>query len=202
MAKRELTPVSYVVLGLLTSESATSYELKGRVARTIGNFWEFNHSQLYDEPARLVTAGLLTETREEHGRRRRTYTITDAGRAALTAWLADTGAGKTEVRDLGLLKLFFGSLAGPADRLRLARDQRDAHGERAADYEEMHASVADTADPWQLAALELGIRYERTVERFWDDMLARHLPGDQDGHAEPAAPRGPERSGRRGAADG
>ncbi|MDR4215877.1 PadR family transcriptional regulator, partial [Bacillus paralicheniformis] len=47
---------------MLTYGPATSYQLKQRVARSVGNFWAFAHSQLYDEPARLVNAGLVTQT--------------------------------------------------------------------------------------------------------------------------------------------
>lgn len=171
MASRGLTPTSYVVLGLLTSGPATSYELKRRVANTVGHFWTFNHSQLYDEPARLVEAGLVTESREERGRRRRTYTITEAGRAELAAWLAESEPYKTEVRDLGLLKLFFAALGQSADRVRLARDQVRAHHEWAAEYERLQARIAPVADAWALATLELGIRYERVAAEFWDELL-------------------------------
>ena len=33
------------------------------------------------------------------------------------------------------------------------------------------------ADHWQMKSLELGIRYERTVEGFWADLL-KELPGE------------------------
>src|SRR5438132_12953587 len=85
-----LSPVSYLVLGLVAKRgSATPYELKADVAKSIGYFWSFPHSQLYAEPARLARAGLLAEEREQGGRRRRTYSATHAGREALAAWLAE-----------------------------------------------------------------------------------------------------------------
>jgi hypothetical protein len=36
---RELTPTSYIVLGLLDGEPGTPYDLKARVAAGPGNFW-------------------------------------------------------------------------------------------------------------------------------------------------------------------
>jgi PadR family transcriptional regulator, regulatory protein AphA len=183
VVRRELTPVSYVVLGLLTLGPATSYDLKQQVAQTIGHFWEFNHSQLYDEPARLVADGLLDERREEHGRRRRTYTITDAGRAAFAAWLGESSPSKTEVRDLGLLKLFFADLGTAEDRIRLARDQQRAHHRRAEEHERQYAMFAESiedAESWGLATLELGMRYERMAAEFWTDLLRRHHPDAVD----------------------
>ncbi len=74
MAGIALTPVSYLVLGEVARRgSATPYELKVAVAGSIGNCWSFPHAQLYKEPPRLAAAGLLSEEREESGRRRRSF---------------------------------------------------------------------------------------------------------------------------------
>ena len=54
-----------------------------KVASSVGFMWSFPHSALYAEPARLVHLGLLTEVREEHGRRRRLYALTGEGRSEL-----------------------------------------------------------------------------------------------------------------------
>ena len=118
-----LTPTSYIVLGLVAAAGrATPYELKQVHAASIGYFWSLNHAQLYAEPARLATAGYVTEQRERGGRRRKTYELTDAGRRALAAWLSDPGTGSTELRDPGLLKLWLG-----ADRRKLALAQAQLH---------------------------------------------------------------------------
>ncbi len=171
MADHRMTATSYLVLGLLADGPATSYQLKQRVAVSIGNFWEFAHSQLYDEPMRLADAGLVETSAESGGRRRRTYTITDAGRAELAGWLAEPTPGRTDVRDPGLLKLFFARYARPADIRNIAVDQRRSHRERADDYEHVHGMLGTSIDRWQRKSLELGIRYERTVEGFWADLL-------------------------------
>ncbi|MGW5054837.1 PadR family transcriptional regulator [Actinokineospora sp. NPDC004072] len=169
---RKLNATSYVVLGMLSYAPATSYELKQRVGLTIGNFWAFAHSQLYDEPARLAEDGLVTAAVEEGGRRKRTYSITPAGRAALAEWLATGSREQTEVRDIGLLKLFFSTLGTPEDLRRLARDRYESHKARADGYLAQHEQIVDRADRWQVKTLELGIRFERTVEGFWADFLA------------------------------
>jgi DNA-binding PadR family transcriptional regulator len=180
---RKLNATSYVVLGMLCHGPATSYDLKQRVAYTIGNFWAFAHSQLYDEPARLVSDGLVSETVEQGGRRRRTYSITEDGRAALRDWLATPTTEQTEVRDLGLLKLFFATFGEKTDLLQLARDRYESHRARADGYVEQHGRIVDVADPWQVKTLELGMRYERTVERFWADFIAE-LETDEDQKSE------------------
>jgi len=169
---RKLNATSYVVLGMLCHGPATSYDLKQRIAYTIGNFWAFAHSQIYDEPVRLVADGLVTETVEQGGRRKRTYSITHAGRMALREWLASPTNDQTEIRDLGLLKLFFAAFGDKEDLLRLAKDRYESHRARANGYLEQHGRIVDAADPWQVKTLELGMRYERTVEQFWAEFRA------------------------------
>src|SRR5579863_10439101 len=100
MSNRELTPISYLVLGLVASGPATSYELKQKVAGSVGFMWSFPHSALYAEPPRLVGLGLLADQREEHGRRRRIFTITDRGLAELGHWLREPTSEPPELRDL------------------------------------------------------------------------------------------------------
>jgi PadR family transcriptional regulator, regulatory protein AphA len=124
MSRADLTPVSYVVLGLVARDGpSTPYALKAAVGRGIAHFWQFPHSQIYAETERLARLGLLAEEREQTGRRRRSYRITPQGRAALAAWLAEPAEEPPQFRSLGLLKLFFAQHAGPAEIAELARAQ-------------------------------------------------------------------------------
>ena len=165
-----LTPTSYVVLGLVAvCGEATPYDLKAMAAQTVGNFWSFPHSQLYSEPPRLAELGLLAEEREETGRRRRTFRLTGPGRTALQEWLAEPKGSNSELRDLGLLKLFFGSVAGsPADVVSNARAQAGVHRQRLAEYEQKATTPA--MDRHMRATLRLGLAYERAAVAFWDSV--------------------------------
>ncbi len=164
-----LSPTSYIVLGLLDwSGEATPYELKQFVARSVGNFWSVPHSQLYSEPERLARAGLLTERREEEGRRRRLFSLTDAGREALSAWRAERSRDPLpELRDPGLLRLFFG-----ADPRELAAVRVEAHRAKLREYEDLLASGPAEAPRGPRLALEAGIRHEREWVRFWEELAA------------------------------
>jgi DNA-binding PadR family transcriptional regulator len=170
-----LTPTSYVVLGLLASLGpCTPYEMEQHVDASLGHFWSFPHSQLYSEPVRLAERGLVEEHREEGGRRRRTFTLTGAGRQALQDWLAapqgdaPSAAPATEIRDLGLLKLFFGAVArDEADVVANARLQAQAHRTKLQLYEDL-AQLAQ--EPHVAATLRLGTAYERAAITFWDSI--------------------------------
>jgi DNA-binding PadR family transcriptional regulator len=174
-----LTPTSYVVLGLLaTIGPCTPYEMEQQVDASLGHFWSFPHSQLYSEPARLAERGLVEEQREEGGRRRRTFTLNDAGRQALQDWLSvPPGEGPpagTELRDLGLLRLFFGAVARDgADVAVNARLQAQAHRDKLGLYEDLAQLVRE---PHMAATLRLGTAYERAAIAFWDS-IAEAIPG-------------------------
>lgn len=175
MSTPQLTPTAYVVLGLLELLGpATSYDLKQAVAASVGNFWSFPHSQLYAEPARLVEAGLVTAEREERGRRRRTYTITDAGRRALRDWLAEPETAELEIRDPGLLKLFFADAGRPEDVAALADAQRARHAERLAHYRALDAAAQAGDEPERgfggRATLRFGLAVEEAYVRFWSQL--------------------------------
>ncbi len=179
VSRADLTPVSYLVLGLVARDGpATPYDLKGHVARSIGYFWSFPHSQLYAEPTRLAAHGLLTEEQEEHGRRRRLYRITPAGENALGEWLAVPPDDVGELRDLGLLKLFFGELLEPDDVRELARAQEASHRERLEHYRAVEGRLAGRDDAvFPLATLRMGVLCEEAFVEFWSDLAAsRPLP--------------------------
>jgi PadR family transcriptional regulator AphA len=162
----ELTPTSYIVLGLLSMfpTTATPYDLKRAAAASVGQFWTLPHSQLYSEPARLTHAGFLDEDREQDGRRRKLYSLTDTGRAALEEWLGVFTPEPYVLRDPALLKLFFG-----ADAHSLAKGQLATHRQKLLEYEAyvQHDPGDGRRGPWQ--ALELGIRHERETIRFWEE---------------------------------
>jgi DNA-binding PadR family transcriptional regulator len=165
-----LTPTSYLVLGCIaTGGPATPYELKQWVVGGIGYFWDFPHSQLYSEPARLAVAGLLSEQRETGGRHRRVFSITKTGRAALRTWLEDSSAQLPDIRDIGLLKLFFAEHTD-ADHIRaLARNQQAAHQERLNRYEELRAAAIPGPAG---ATIGLGLAWESAANAFWTSIAA------------------------------
>jgi PadR family transcriptional regulator, regulatory protein AphA len=162
-----LTPTSYIVLGLVADAGeVTPYDLKGLVAGSIGDMWSVQHTQLYAEPERLARAGYLTETREDSGRRRKLYTITPAGRTALDAWL--TGEPTTEmpeIRDIGLLRIFFGADPGP-----IAAVQAAVHREKLRQYEELEKELDGSGLDGPLLVLRAGIGHEREWVRYWSGL--------------------------------
>jgi PadR family transcriptional regulator, regulatory protein AphA len=189
MSGPDLTPVSYVVLGLVARDGpSTPYALKAAVGRGIAHFWQFPHSQIYAETERLARLGLLAEEREQTGRRRRSYRITAEGRAALAAWLAEPTDEPLQVRSLGLLKLFFAQHAEPEDVAELARVQ----AELLRGGVELTAGIVERLQargdrPGQLAVAELMGDAFRVMAEHWERV--------EQAFAEPSArvAAGPDR---------
>lgn len=177
MAPISLTPVSYLVLGLVgRAGHATPYDMKRWAGQSIGNFWPFPHSQLYSEPARLAQAGLLEERQEPAGRRRRTYSVTDSGLAALREWLREPTDELLQIRDLALLKLYFSQFLSREEVANHARVQEAAHRARLAAFTAIDTHLADH-DPERIAhsraALRLGLLTEEAFVRFWSEIAER-----------------------------
>jgi PadR family transcriptional regulator AphA len=183
MSTERLSPTSYLVLGLLAREGpSTPYDLELHVKATLGNFWSFPHTLLYSEPPRLAALGLVTETRETDGRRRRVFAITSAGMSALSSWLDRPSGAPTELRDPGLLQLFFADLASDEARLRLAERQLAIHEAKLATYREDERQERRpdapqrgqrTVEHWRGETLPMGLRYETAAVEFWTDVLTK-----------------------------
>jgi PadR family transcriptional regulator AphA len=206
-APAHLTPTSYLVLGLIAREGpSTPYDLKRHVTATIGHFWSFPHALLYKEPPRLKALGLLTEEREGGGRRRRLFTITDPGRKALRAWLGRPARQPTELRDLGLLQLFFADLEPATTTLSIAQEQLALHRTQLAEYEAGRriqsgstdgGTVSPSVEQWRGVTLRMGLLYERAAVEFWAGVAAR-VPSGRTTAVQAQSKTGPARTPRNG----
>ena len=142
MAPRQLTPTSFAILGLLSIQPFTTYELAQQMERTLSWFWPRAASMIYEEPKKLVTAGLATRQATFTGKRRSTvYEITDEGRSELRNWL-DTPATGMRMEFEAMIKVAFAD-AGDVTQLRAA--VREVRADAEAQLAEIHARSKDYA---------------------------------------------------------
>jgi DNA-binding PadR family transcriptional regulator len=155
-----LTTTSYALLALLDQlGEATSYDIKQALDKSIENFWPVPHTTAYEEPARLAAAGYLTLSQEAGGRRRKSYSLTEAGREALAEWAAEPVAAPPQLRDELMLKVFAG-----ADPEGLAEGRVQWHREKLAELEGYLAEVQE-AEGWEPSerTLVAGVAYHRMM---------------------------------------
>lgn len=121
MAPRVST-TGYAVLGMLALRPATPYEITQQVQRSLDYCWPTSERSLYDQPERLVAAG-LAEVAADDGDGRRRYRITAEGRAALAAWLA-TDSAMPRLQNEPLLRTLFADQGSVEDLRRVLADLR------------------------------------------------------------------------------
>jgi PadR family transcriptional regulator, regulatory protein AphA len=138
----ELSATGRVVLGLIAFGKRTGYDIKAFVDKTTRYFWAASYGQIYPELKHLEEQGLVHGRPEPSGGRARTvYELTEAGEAALKDWLASNDEQLYELRDEGMLKLFF-SDSLPERRIEIVRAMRERSERKLAQLRsiEPHAS--------------------------------------------------------------
>lgn len=101
-----------VILGLLSHEELTGYEIKKRMDTALKYFWGASYGSIYPTLSDLVARGLADKREDKESKRNKLiYTITDSGREYLREWLK-MPAERDEIRYETLLKLFFGNEQG------------------------------------------------------------------------------------------
>jgi DNA-binding PadR family transcriptional regulator len=147
---RGLTTTSYAILGLLAIQPWSTYELTRQMDRGLGRFWPRAQSKLYEEPKKLVAAGLAVASGERVGRRPRTvYSITADGRAALAAWLGDSPGAGPVLEFEQLLKVWFSDHGTKQDALALLAAARAWAGQQNEENKRAAAAYLAGAGPFQ-----------------------------------------------------
>jgi DNA-binding PadR family transcriptional regulator len=161
----EIGPTGYVILGMLRGEPRSGYEIKQAVDNSTRFFWAASYGQIYPELRALAKAGLVAgESRPTGGRRRTVYRLTDAGRQELRRWL-DRPPERLELRDEGLLKLFFAGAAEPGKAVEIIDAKQRLVEEKLAALRaiEPYAAAAATSDPFPYMVLRYGLESSEWV---------------------------------------
>lgn len=171
----KLSNVAYVILGFLADEHATpksGYDIKQLVEISTRFFFAASYGQIYPELKKLSEAGMVVGTDDPTGgRARTTYTITAHGRAAHREWLLQPHA-RVEMRDEGLLRVFFADTLSKEEKIQKLLDLR---AERLANQQELKAiEIPDEAehDLMPELVLDYGIGLHQYVIDWCDRAIA------------------------------
>lgn len=161
----ELNSTAASLLGFLHAGPASGYELVGIAEDLIGDFWSLTRSQVYRELATLSSRGLVTAG-PVGPRARRPYELTNTGRVAFAAWLAEP-PGAEQIRYPLLLKLAFGSSIDRNTLRGYLVEHRVMHERRLKRY----CDITDDIDDKLLrSTFRFGIHYERGVLAWMDEV--------------------------------
>jgi PadR family transcriptional regulator, regulatory protein AphA len=167
-----LTPTGRVILGILAFGPSTGYDIKRLTDRSTRFFWSASYGQIYPELRKLEEAGLVRSRDEPHGqRRRRVHELTASGRRAVAEWLRGDSE-LYEMRDEGLLRLFFGEQLPEEELLALARRRRAWFGDVAALFRSLGEELGVLDEP-TVHVLRYGIELMEWNAEWWADLEGR-----------------------------
>jgi PadR family transcriptional regulator, regulatory protein AphA len=173
----ELSATAYVILGMVSREPRSGYEIKAAVDGSTRFFWAASYGQIYPELKRLAEVGLVKGIDASQGDRKRTrYAITADGTAELKDWLRRPPE-TAEMREEGLLKLFFAGVLKPAEAVETLRTMRRRRLElverlRSLEPEKVEA---DPEEPFPLMVLRGGIEFNEWFVDWCERMEAQLL---------------------------
>ncbi len=193
MAVRE-SRTRYAVLGMLTIEPMSGYDLHKTIERTLGHFWREGYGRLYPTLKALTAEGLVvTRADQRGGPRRNTHHLTDAGWDELRRWLATPPGSPHAGRDDLLLQVFFARHAGAGVLTEHVRRRREVTADLLARYEaiedELLRDPSPDAPAWWLT-LRHGIHLARASIAWCDEaleVLDEHWTGADASRQAPAA---------------
>ena len=134
----------YALLGLLTEEPASGYDLTRKFERNLQRYaWHAQNSQVYPELKNLAADGLVSVI-DTGPRGRRIYAITEEGRAELRRWMRNP-PDVFLVRNEFVLRLFLLTALEPDEARALI-------GQIAADSAAELAELRDQVDKFDAAA--------------------------------------------------
>lgn len=169
----------YSILGLLSLRPMSGYDIRQVIENSLNYFWAESYSQIYPTLKQMAESGLATfSIKKEDGKPdRKVFTITDAGKAELRAWLADSPTPESRRNEL-LLKLTFGA--------QINSERMEAHLK--SELERLQAGLAElealqkqfeNPDPtdihsrYQLITVGYGIAMTRALKAWADESIER-----------------------------
>jgi PadR family transcriptional regulator, regulatory protein AphA len=174
----KLGAFSYAILGLVGRGGASPHDIV-RMMRQGAIFWTTSESHFYAEPKRLAKLGYLSaEKRPGRTRERTYYELTDQGRDALRAWLAEPAA-MPRIQDEAALKLLAADFADDATVLASLAGLRTHIAAGQAEMEAMEERLQEIPHRTRYLRLlnDLGRRTYET-QLAWLDHVERELRGD------------------------
>jgi PadR family transcriptional regulator AphA len=162
----------HALLGILSYQPMTGYEVKQFFDASVQHFWNAELSQIYPTLKQLEEAGYVDKHIEVQESRpnRKIYEITEAGREEFARWVREP-ATPAHLRDPFLIKIFFGAELPVEDILIQLRRQLEEEQKMLAFSETVlrarietsgaeHKTTERTRMFWSLT-LEMAMSYRR-----------------------------------------
>lgn len=192
----------FAILGLLSVEPMSGYDIRRASAQWLHYFWHESYGQIYPTLGALAREGLIrlappalpAAGRAKSARPRKVYAITPAGRRTLAAWRRTPPVSRP-IRDGMLLRLFFGdrpsvpALLAHIGRLR-ARETRHLAEFKVIARRIRGEAKDHPARPFWHATLRFGMLRSNAIVHWCDETArALHALGPKRPRRRSARPR-------------
>jgi DNA-binding PadR family transcriptional regulator len=167
------------ILGLLAEQPLHAYSVKARFEDLLGGSWEVNIGQVSTTLQRLERDGLVEPSAARGDRGRLPYRLTEEGRKALEAWLAEPESEPQQLREEIYLKLLLASRAARGSVPALLARQRRVYLQRLKDLAVLEQK-ARSAGRDDLVLLYKGAVLHTEADLKWVDVCAQEVKTGSD----------------------
>jgi len=191
------------ILGLLKERAMHGYQLKKRLADTLGSFWQVSYGSLYPALKRLQKqeAVEMIFPKEEVGRRKNVYRITAKGEATFAELLERAGQDAT-TDDAFSVRLAFFKYLKPETRIRLLERRRAFLEGRWSRLGESVQRLKEGIDSYTLSLMNHELSATEDDIKWLDDLIQAEQRQVKEpatrrrarAGREPKTPRLPQRS--------
>jgi DNA-binding PadR family transcriptional regulator len=144
------------ILGLLKERSMHGYQLSKRLTDSLGGFWRVSYGSLYPSLKRLERQGAVEQIfdKQEVGRRKNVYRITETGEALFRELLEESGPESSGEDNRFRVRMAFFKYLSPETRIRLLERRRAFLEER---LSTIQTSLATTSgDMYTMSLMQHG----------------------------------------------
>lgn len=135
----DLSELEVALLGLLSIQPMTGYDLGRYFDRALAPFWTVPRTQIYPRLKDLEQRGLVSSEHivQESKPNKRVYELTEAGLGRLRGWLSGA-IHWIEMKHFLLMRAFLGNLLPPEELQTLMVDYRDRIEDWSAELRKIH----------------------------------------------------------------
>ncbi len=159
--------LKHAILGLLSFEPMSGYDLGRAFANVVDHFWHADQSQIYRTLNRLAQAGAITTTvvPQDGKPDRKVHSLTEIGRDELTAWL-QSPLDADEPKEPFLARIFFAGPLGAEKVLALLEERKRRVEQFVNELTALPTATTDLAATLRVATLRNGLAHAQ-AELTW-----------------------------------
>ncbi len=180
----------FLILGLLSEEPLSGYEIKKIVDIRFSFFWSESFGQIYPQLKKLSEDKLIEEIslyETDNNKTSKKYSITDKGRGELKEWLEEP-VEKETVRYEILLKMYFSNSIPPEIMLGHIKEFQISHRNQAKLFERFQLQLEEFKEVHDnhediLMVLSFGQKVWKAYDDWCEEVskiLGKRIEGDEE----------------------